>query len=60
MQEIKIYTVGFFKGEPRYQFFRDVKKMAKRGWHVHTVTDEGVGIRQSHISRYKVVYEKEI
>ena len=55
MQEIKIYTVGFFKGEPRYQFFRDVKKMAKRGWHVHTVTDEGVGIRQSHISRYKVV-----
>ena len=59
MQEVKTYTGGFFKREARYQFFRDLKKMTKRGWHVHTVTDEGVGIRQDHISRYKVFYEKE-
>ncbi len=37
---IKISTSGLFKGEARYQFLRNLKKMAKDGWHVHTVTDE--------------------
>jgi hypothetical protein len=60
MQEVKTYTAGFFKGEARYQFFRDLKKMAKLGWRVHTVTDVGVGTRQGHISLYKVAYEKEV
>ena len=32
--------------------------MAKDGWHVHTVTDEGVGKGQAHTGRYKVVFEK--
>jgi hypothetical protein len=55
---LKTYTSGMFKGEARYQFFRHVKKMAKDGWHVHTITDEGVGKGQAHTGRYKVVYEK--
>jgi len=58
MQQVKIYTSGMFKGEARYQFFRNLKKMTKDGWHVHTVTDEGVGQGQAHTGRYKVVYEK--
>lgn len=58
MQQVKIYTSGWFKGEARDQFFRDAKKMAKSGWHVHTVTDEGVGTGQDHTGRYKIVYEK--
>jgi hypothetical protein len=59
MQQVKIYTSGLFKGEARYQFLRHVKKMAKDGWRLHTVTDEGVGERQAHTGRYKAVYEKE-
>ena len=43
MQQVKTYTSGMFKREARYQFLRDLKKMAKRGWHLHTITDEGVG-----------------
>jgi hypothetical protein len=58
MQQVKTYTSGMFKGEARYQFFRDLKKMTKDGWHVHTVTDEGVGQGQAHTGRYKVVYDK--
>jgi hypothetical protein len=60
MQEIKTYTAGFFKGEARSQFFRDLKKMAKLGWHVQTLTDVGPGTRQYHVGRYKVVYEKDV
>jgi hypothetical protein len=58
MQEIKTYKSGFFKGEARNQFFKNLKKMVKNGWHVHTVTDEGVGRGQEHTGRLKVVYEK--
>jgi hypothetical protein len=58
MQQVKMYTSGLFKGEARYQFLRDVKKMAKHGWHLHTLTDEGVGKGQAHTGRYKAVYEK--
>lgn len=59
MQQIKQYATGFFKGEARSQFWRDVKKMAKQGWHLHAVTDEGVGQGQRRTGRLKAVYEKE-
>jgi len=58
MQQVKTYTSGMWKGEARYQFFRDLKKMRKAGWHLHTLTDEGVGTGQNHTGRYTVVYEK--
>jgi hypothetical protein len=58
MQQVKTYISGMFKGEARYQFLRNLKKMTKDGWHVHTITDEGVGKGQAHTGRYKVVYEK--
>jgi hypothetical protein len=58
MQQVKTYTSGLFKREARYQFVRNLEKMAKDGWHVHTVTDEGVGRGQAHTGRLKVVYEK--
>ncbi|MGZ3646017.1 MAG: hypothetical protein ACXVCM_19450 [Ktedonobacteraceae bacterium] len=58
MQHVKTYMSGMFKGEARDQFAKDIKKMAKDGWHVHTVTDEGVGTGQAHTGRLKVVYEK--
>jgi hypothetical protein len=58
MRQVKIYTSGLFKGEARSQFLRDVKKMAKKGWHLDTLTDEGVGKGQLHTGRYKAVYEK--
>jgi hypothetical protein len=43
---------------PTYYLHRNLKKMVKDGWHVHTLTDEGVGRGQAHTGRYKVVYEK--
>jgi Domain of unknown function (DUF4177) len=58
MQCVKTYTSGLFKGEARYQFLRNLKKMAKDGWHVHTITDKGVGRGQAHTGRYKIVFEK--
>lgn len=58
MQQIKTYTSGMFKREARDQFDKDSKKMAKAGWHVHTITDEGVGTGQAHSGQLKVVYEK--
>ena len=58
MQQVKIYTSGMFKGEARDQFSKDLKKMAKIGWHVRTVADEGVGPGQAHTGRLKVLYEK--
>ena len=58
MQQVKTYTSGLFRGEARDQLMRNLKKMAKEGWHVHTVTDEGVGRGQAHTGRLKVVYEK--
>lgn len=58
MQQIKTYKSGFFKGEARQQLERDLKKMTKAGWHLHTVTDEGVGTGQAHTGQLKVVYEK--
>ena len=58
MQQVKTYTSGMFKREARYQFLRNIKKMAKGGWHVHTVTDEGVGTGQNHTGHLTVVYKK--
>ena len=58
MQHVKTSTSGLFKGEARDQLFRNGKKMAQDGWHVHTVTDEGVGRGQAPTGRLKVVYEK--
>ncbi len=58
MQQVNTYTSGMFKGEARDQFAKDVKKMAKDGWHVHAVTDEGVGTGQAHTGRLTVIYEK--
>jgi hypothetical protein len=58
MQQVKTYTSGMFKREARYQFLRDLKKLTKQGWHLHTVTDEGVGTGSNHTGQYKVVYEK--
>ena len=47
-----------FRGEARDQLEKDSKKMAKAGWRVHTVTDEGVGKGSGHTGRLTVVYEK--
>ena len=58
MQTTKTYSSKFFRGEARDQLGRDVKKMAKAGWHVHTVTDEGVRQGSRHTGRLTVVYEK--
>jgi len=43
MQQVKMYTPGMFKGEARQQFWKDIKKMEKNGWRVHTVTDTEAG-----------------
>jgi|GraSoiStandDraft_47_1057283.scaffolds.fasta_scaffold757415_1 hypothetical protein len=58
MQQVKMYTPGMFKGEARQQFWKDIKKMEKNGWRVHTVTDTGVGNDQAHTGQLTVVYEK--
>jgi hypothetical protein len=58
MQQVKTYTSKMFKGEARDQLVKDIKKMGKDGWGMHTVTDEGVGIGQAHTGRLTVVYEK--
>jgi hypothetical protein len=58
MEQIKTYTSGMFKREARYQFHSDLKKMKRDGWHVHTITDEGVGKGTAHTGRLTVVYEK--
>ena len=58
MQQVKTYTSGMFKGEARYQFFRDLKKMTKQGWHLHTLTDTGVGTGSAHTGQYIVVYQR--
>ena len=58
MHQVKTYTSGMFKGEARYQFFRDLKKMTKSGWQVHTVTDDGAGKGLDHKGRYTVVYDR--
>lgn len=58
MQQEKIYASGLFKGEARQQFEKDMKKMAKDGWHVLTVTDKGVGSGQEHTGRLTVKYAK--
>lgn len=60
MQCAKTYISGIFKREARYQFEHDFKKMKKKGWHVHTVTDEGVGTGTAHTGRLTVIDEKEI
>ena len=36
MQTTKTYSSKFFRGEARDQLEKDVKKMAKAGWRVHT------------------------
>jgi len=58
MQQTKTYSSGTFKGEARDQFNRDLKKMMKSGWQVHTVTDQGVGNGQAHTGLLSVIYEK--
>ncbi len=59
MQQSRTYVSGMFKREARYQFEKDLKKMTKQGWHVHTVTDEGVGAGAAHTGRLTVIYEKD-
>ena len=58
MQTTKTYSSGFFRGEARDQLEKDIKKMAKAGWRVHTVTDEGAGVGSRHTGRLTVLYEK--
>jgi hypothetical protein len=58
MQQVKTYKTALFKGEARYQFNRDSKKMAKDGWRLLTLTDKGVGRGQYHSGHLMVVYEK--
>jgi hypothetical protein len=58
MEQVKTFTSGFFKGEARDQLVKDIKKMAKAGWRMHSVNDEGVGKGQAHTGRLTVVYEK--
>jgi hypothetical protein len=58
MQQVKTYTSGIFKGEARDQLVKDIKRMAREGWHIHTITDEGVGKGQAHTGRLTAVYEK--
>jgi hypothetical protein len=58
MQQVKTYASGMFKREARYQFLSDLKKMTRRGWHLHTLTDEGMGTGIEHTGQYKAVYEK--
>jgi hypothetical protein len=58
MKITKTYSSGLFRGEARYQLQRDIKRMAKTGWQVQTVTDEGVGRGSDHTGRLTVVYEK--
>ena len=58
MQQEKTYTTKFLKGEARSQFERDLKKMAKDGWHLKNVRDTGVGTGQDHTGRLTVTYEK--
>ena len=58
MHQVKTYTSGMFKGEARYQFLKDLKKMTKSGWQVHTLTDEGAGRGLDHKGRYTVVYDR--
>ena len=58
MQQEKTYATKFFKGEARSQFEKDLKKMTKDGWRIHTVKDTGVGVGQDHTGRLTVVYEK--
>ncbi len=58
MQQIKLYKETIFKGGPRQQFEKDLRKMTKLGWRVQTVTDEVAGKEQAHVGNLKVVYEK--
>lgn len=58
MQTTRTYVSGMFRGEARDQLGKDIKKMAKAGWRVLTVTDEGVGSGSSHTGRLTVLYEK--
>lgn len=58
MEQTKTYKTGTFKGEARDQFARDAKKLAKDGWKVQSVLDEGVGSGQSHTGLLKVIYVK--
>lgn len=58
MQQVKMYKESMFRGGASRQFEKDLRKMAKQGWHVHMVTDEVVGKEHVHIGNLKVVYEK--
>ena len=58
MQQVKTYMSGLFKGEARSQFEKDAKKLAKDGWRVQNIKDEGVGAGQDHTGRLTVTYNK--
>jgi hypothetical protein len=58
MQQEKIYTTKFFKGEARSQLTKDLKKMTKDGWRLKNVRDTGVGVGQDHTGSLTVMYEK--
>jgi hypothetical protein len=58
MEQTKTYKTAMFKGDARNQFEKDSKKLAKDGWKVHSVTDQGVGAGQNHTGVLKVVYVK--
>lgn len=58
MEQVKTYVSGLFKGEARSQFAKDSKKLAKDGWRVHHIKDEGVGKGQDHTGRLTVTYGK--
>jgi hypothetical protein len=57
MQQVKIYSPGFFKGEAREQFFKDVKQMEHAGWYVHTITAEGADPGKGRSGRLRVLYD---
>ena len=59
MQNTKTFTSKFFRGEARDQLVKDLKKMAKAGWSVHTISDGGLGKGSRHTGRLTVVYERQ-
>lgn len=58
MQQVKMYKESLLKGKASKQFEKDLRKMARGGWHVQTVTDEVAGKKRVHVGNLKVIYEK--
>ena len=57
MQQVKIYTPGFFKGQPREQLFKDLKHMEHTGWYVHTITTVGADASKGRSGSLRVLYD---